>query len=375
MTSEERKSARFQRRTLKRQENKKRLQQFDSFENVINPDNLVKAFTNAKKGVSWKTSTQRYEMNRLKNISKTITDLENNKNTHRGFVEFDIYERGKTRHIQSIHIEERVIQKCLCDEVLVPLLSNGLIYDNGASLKKKGLQFSLKRLTFHLSSFYRSQKFSNNGYVLTIDFSKFFDRIVHHILIKEQNRHIRDLKIQQLIWQFIHVFGDDISLGLGSQISQISSVFYPNKIDHFIKEILQIKYYGRYMDDMYLIHHDKLYLQQCLLKINELCTTMGIVINQKKTCISKLSTGFKYLKGRFILTDTGKVIQLPSKESIKRFKRKLLKFKKLLFIGKITMADIQNTYKSWRGNFMRRFDAYYILKHLDEYYNSLFNTY
>jgi hypothetical protein len=37
----------------------------------------------------------------------------------------------------------------------------------------------------------------------------------------------------------------------------MSAIFYPDKLDHFIKEKLRVRYYGRYMDDLYLIHADK----------------------------------------------------------------------------------------------------------------------
>ena len=48
------------------------------------------------------------------------------------------------------------------------------------------------------------------------------------------------------MWNFIQAFGPEKSLGLGSEVSQICAVFFPNKVDHFIKEKLRIKYYGRY---------------------------------------------------------------------------------------------------------------------------------
>jgi len=53
----------------------------------------------------------------------------------------------------------------------------------------------------------------------------------------------------------IYAFGNK-GLGLGSQVSQISAVFYPNSVDHFIKDKLGIKTYGRYMDDGYIIHNN-----------------------------------------------------------------------------------------------------------------------
>jgi hypothetical protein len=293
---------------------------------------------------------------------------------HHGFVEFDLRERGKVRHIKSIHISERVVQKYLCDQVLVPILSNGLIYDNGASIRGKGTHFALKRFTSHLSKYYRQGK-TNEGYALLIDFSGYFDNIDHRILYYLLGKRIKDKKIQNLIKGFISVFGDGQSLGLGSQVSQICSVCYPDMIDHYIKEVMSVKYYGRYMDDMYLINSSKKYLKECLTGIKVLCTKLKIKINDKKTKIVKLSQGIRWLKGSYSLLKTGKILRRPCKDSTKRMRRKLKKFRKLLNEGKMTNRDVWTSYQSWRGNYRRRFNAYYQINNMDRLYNKLFLAY
>jgi hypothetical protein len=284
MTSKERKVNRRQRREearkLKRDE---RIAKYDDFSLIYDTDNLYKAFHKCKLGVSWKESTQRYRLNLLSNILKTSRQLVNGENITRGFVEFTINERGKLRHIKSVHISERVVQKCLCDQSLVPILSRSLIYDNAASLKNKGIHFSIRRFKYHLSHFYRHNGFSNNGYCLSIDFSKYFDSIIHSKLIELVDNVIQDQNILNLFKQFIYSFGGNKSLGLGSQVCQIAAIFYLNKLDHFIKEILRIKYYGRYMDDIYLIHHDKSYLEYCRNEIQKIHEGLGIMANDKKS--------------------------------------------------------------------------------------------
>jgi hypothetical protein len=88
-------------------------------------------------------------------------------------------------------------------------------------------------------------------------------------------RHISDPQILDLTRRFVSVFGPGVSLGMGSQVSQNAAIFYPNTLDHFIKEKLRIKYYGRYMDDLYLVHGDKTYLQYCLAEIEKACAAWG----------------------------------------------------------------------------------------------------
>lgn len=371
--SDKRHEARYQRRKEKREQKRiSKIGFYDDFSLVSNADKLCAAFKRAKRGVSWKESVQRYEANLLQNVIETKRKLLAGEDVRRGFVEFTVNERGKMRHIKSVHISERIVQKCLCEEVLSPILERPLIHDNGASIKGKGTQFSLNRLTAHLRRYYRSNGNSNEGYALLIDFRKYFDSIDHRVLAKQLGRHIKDARLRILLWNFIQAFGPEKSLGLGSGVSQICAVFFPNKVDHFIKEKLRIKYYGRYMDDLYLIHSDKNYLKKCLYQIQKLCAELGITLHDKKTRIVKLTQGVNFLKGRYILTKTGKIIRLPSRDSTVRMRRKLKKYKSLCERGKMNSSDIRISYQSWRGNFKKRFDAYYKLKRMDKLYNELF---
>jgi len=373
MTSEERKEARYQRRKLER-ENKRheKLDKYDDFSLITDPDNLHKAFRMSRKGVSWKESTQRYEMNLLTNIMETKRRLETGESVQTGFVEFTIHERGKIRHIKSVHISERVIQKTLCDEVLVPILCNSLIYDNGASVKGKGTHFAIRRLVTHLSRYYRQNGFSNEGYALTIDFRKYFDNVRHDILMERVEKKIHDERVLELARRFIKPFGEGVSLGLGSQVSQVFAIFLPNELDHAIKEKMRVKFYGRYMDDLYLIHNSKEYLENCLEKIKKICNTLGITVNEKKTRIFPLREGLLFLKGKYYLQENGRVLKKSTKESVKRMRRKLKCFRELIDAGRMNYDDLRTGYQSWRGNYLRRFHAFKTVGKMDRLYNSLF---
>ena len=165
------------------------------YNRLLDMNNLYNAFMNCKQGVDWKESVQRYEANVLHNISTLKQQLENKTYRQKVFFEFDISERGKKRHIKSMHISDRVLQRALCDYVLNPELFKYLIYDNGASVKGKGIEFSRKRLKVHLQRYFR--KYGNKGYVLKIDFSKYFDNIPHDILmqkIAELQERVRNIK-------------------------------------------------------------------------------------------------------------------------------------------------------------------------------------
>lgn len=157
----------------------------------------------------------------------------------------------------------------------------------------------------------------------------------------------------------------------------------PNKLDHFIKEKLGIKGYARYMDDGYLIHPSKEYLKECPTRMKEVCDSLGIILNTKKTKIKKLSEGFKFLQIRFKLTETGKVLRKMSFESIKKIRRKLKKFKLWNIEGRVVkiagklvrrvfpLSDICSAYESWRGH-MKRGNSFHAVERMDLYFKKLF---
>lgn len=367
MTSEERKEVRYKRRKERREVKKKK--KLLSFNELFSYENLYKSYIRCRRNVGWKASTQKYIVQAPLNVYQTRKELMNGKFRSKGFCEFDLFERGKKRKIKSVKIEERIVQRCLCDHALVPVIEGSFIYDNGASIKNKGYHFAMNRMIRHLQYHYR--KYGTDGYILLFDFSKFFDNVSHDVIKEIVQKSFKDQRTIDLINHFIDCFQGNKGLGLGSQISQTLALASCNKLDHLIKEELKVKCYGRYMDDGYLIHPDKKYLKQCLNVIKEECKKLGIILNGKKTQIVKLSHGFTWLKGRFFLTPSGKIVKKIYKKSVTRERRKLKKLKKFCEAGRMTEKDAWSAFQSWRS-YAKHFNAYYTIKNMEELYSNLF---
>lgn len=369
MTSEERREARYQRRKARRAEKKAtQCAMCDNFDWVFSYEHLYHSYRMCRRNVAWKASVQKYMTQAPLNVLQTYTRLMNGKFKTTGFFEFDIMERGKKRHIRSVTISERVVQRCLCDYALVPVLCRTFVYDNGASMKSKGYTFASKRLTQHLHEHYR--KHGQNGYILLFDFSKFFDRVSHKLVKGILHKEFSDERLLALTEHFIDAFGS-IGMGLGSQISQILALASANKLDHYIKEVCSIRGYGRYMDDGYLIHPDKAYLQKCLEGIKAICDELEITLNTKKTQIVKLSHGFTYLKIRYYLLPSGKVVKKIYRRSVTKMRHKLKAFQKKVADGIMTYKDVYQSWQSWRA-YAANFNAYRTIQRMGDLYNQLF---
>lgn len=331
---------------------------------------LYDAFLKCKKNVDWKCSIQRYEANVLQNLTHLRRSLINETYNVRPYVEFNINERGKIRHIKSPTFEDRILQRALCDYILEPILYPYLIYDNGASIKGKGVDFSRKRLKKHLIKYFK--KHGNKGYILVCDFSKFFDSIPHDKLIIALEKYITDEMVMNLIKQIIFSFSDTgRGLGIGSQISQICGVYYPTPLDNYCKIVKQCKFYGRHMDDFYIIHDNKEFLQELLVNIEEIANDLGLILNKKKTQICRIDKGFIFLKQHIFITESGKIVCKPYKKNVVRERRKLKSFKIKINNKEMNVSDILNTYKSWRGS-IGKYNSYHIIRNMDRLYYKLF---
>ena len=368
MNSEERRAARRARREAERERRRaERVQPLD-MERVADLNNLYRAAREAARGVNWKASTQRYQKDVLRNVVKARRDLLEGNEVCRGFYHFDLYERGKLRHISSVHFSERVPQKSLTQNALIPALAPTLIADNSANIKGRGTDYAIRRLKAQLVRHWREH--GPEGYVLQVDFSDYFASISHAEVRALVEDALDDPRLVGLEHHFIDVQGD-VGLGLGSEPNQILAVSLPNRIDHHVVECCGVEAYGRYMDDSYAIHTDKDHLWGVLSEIEWLCDDLGIAINRKKTKVVKLSHGFTFLKKRFCYTDTGRIVVRPCRDSVTRQRRRLKKLHAFWLRGEITLEEVEQSYQSWRGSVMR-LDAHRTLMSMDKLYRELF---
>ena len=77
------------------------------------------------------------------------------------------------------------------------------------------------------------------GYILLIDFTKYFENIDHDKVIEFYKKNFKDERLVNYFIQSIKCY--DKGLGLGSEISQFNAIIYLNTIDHYIKS--RFKYY------------------------------------------------------------------------------------------------------------------------------------
>ena len=243
-------------------------------EMICDANNLYKAYLESVKGSKWKESTQKFMLNYLRQIFKLQEELLSM--TYKPSLEgtFTLAERGKIRPITSLVPRDRIVRHVLCDEARMPRVEKKLIYDNGASVKGKGISFARKRFETHLRRYFTHYG-TNEGYILFGDFRKFYDNVPHAIAKEDLLNLVgHDPYVTWLLNVIFENFEIDVSymsdeeytscmdnvfskldyrripkelltgerfmaksINIGDQLSQIIGVYYPYRIDNYVKYV------------------------------------------------------------------------------------------------------------------------------------------
>lgn len=249
-------------------------------------------------------------------------------------------DRGPPACLQGC--KDKVVQHALVDNLIYERITNSFILDNYASQKGKGLHFGLDRLRGFFTEYWNKYR-TAEGWVLKADVRHFFASIDHDKLKEKLKR----LDLEPIVFDLLCTYIDSTDgLPLGYQTSQLFALLFLDEFDHFVKERLHIRWYGRYMDDFFLIHPDKDYLQFCLKEIRAFMASLGLELNEK-TQIFPIRNGIDFLGFHTYLTEEGKVIRKLRHSSIKRMRSKLRRWEQDYPAGLVTREKILQSWQAW----------------------------
>ncbi len=232
------------------------------------------------------------------------------------------------REIFAADFRDRVIHHFIYNYIS-PVFEKVFINDSYSCRKGKGTHYGIKRIAHFIRSC--SQNYTNDCYVLKLDIKGYFMAMnktllykkVKEELIKQKQKNDFDLT---LVFNLIEktLFNDprenciikgretdwiglpetkslfyakrDCGLPIGNLTSQLFGNIYMNDFDHYVKRDLGIKYYGRYVDDIVLIHSDKEYLKSLVpILSNFLLSTLKLTLHPKKIYLQHYGKGVQFL--------------------------------------------------------------------------------
>lgn len=225
------------------------------YSNIYKFENILYCFDEICRNTRNKNKVEKFKSFKSIYISRIYNDLKNKTYKPGRFDIFYIYE-PKKRRIVSQNMYDKLVNHLVSRYILYPVILPCLVDSNCASRPGKGTSYALYL-------YYKYRRILDNNYdsyyLLKCDIKSYFSSI--NIIFK--------------------ILDSDSVLSIGFMSSQILGIFYLNDLDHYIKEVLKIKYYVRYQDDFILLHHDKWYLKYCLSMIEVFLSKEKLELNNK----------------------------------------------------------------------------------------------
>ena len=253
----------------------------------------------------------------------------------------------KERRISVAPFRDRVVHHALVN-ILEPVYEKCFISDSYATRKFKGTHRAIRRAQRFLRA---------NCWYLKMDVRKYFDSVDHRILNAILQHKIKDPFIIALC-EKIFAKGGDGSTGLpiGNLTSQFFANVYLDKLDHYVKEVLKVKYYLRYMDDFCLFDNDKgNLLQWRAVTESYLSEKLHLQIKHEAVMLNTRLHGLGFLGVRIYPS----LIRI-KRASFKRSYQRLLQKERGYKLGKISSQSYQASMESlvahmtyWNDNLLR----------------------
>ncbi len=334
------------------------------YENMISYNNILSVYKKIKNSTKNKKEVYNYELNLNQNLLDTLFSL--SKTTY-VFSKYNIFlvREPKYRLIMSEIFPDKVVNHLFSKYVLSYALQSTLINSNVATRKDKGSKEAYRLFIKYTNKLiYENKKI----YVLKLDISKYFYNINHNILMNMVSEKIKDERVLDMLKVILDTTDNDYinktilsvvnreiykvnklnistiekeklinelksiplyrkgyGLPIGNMSSQILAVFFLNKVDHFIKEKLNCKYYIRYMDDLVILGNDKEELKNIFESVSKYIESFDLNVN-KKSGIYSLSNSVNFLGYNFKVFNNKLIIRYRS-DTIKRVNKRLKNLK------------------------------------------------
>ena len=161
------------------------------------------------------------------------------------YTHLPITERGKTRVISKLpYWPDRVAQAALILGTM-ETFEDQFSADTHAAIPGRGVHTALRQVADAMRIDPEGTK-----YCLKLDVSKYFPSINHAILKQKISRMFRDPGIVWMFYENIDSMPGSCGIPIGNYTSQYLANIYLSGLDHYIKNVLKIRHYTRYMDDI-----------------------------------------------------------------------------------------------------------------------------
>ena len=313
------------------------------FSDTLTFSKLYEAHMRARKHKMSKGEVLLFEFDLENNLWNLINSIKNKTYSLGDYREFKIYE-PKERLIKSLPYKDRVVHQWYVEEFIKRYITPKFISSTFACLDGKGTHKAVDCLQKYM------QKYSSinpDFWILKCDIKKFFYNIDKCILYKILCKYFYDSEILSFSKLLLYdkSANEKVGIPIGNYTSQYFANLYLNELDQFVKRILKVKYYVRYMDDFVLLLDNKNECKALKCKIEYfLKEYLHLELNDKSRYYpNKMGVNFC---GYRIFQNYRKL----RNNSKKKIKKKIKNWNKLYSEKKLEILAAMQSINSWRGH-------------------------
>jgi hypothetical protein len=257
-----------------------------------------------------------FEMNMERNLVRLTNEL-NSGDYRIGRSIVFVITYPKCREVWAAQFRDRVVHHVLYNRVS-DFFHRRFINDSYACIPGRGNLYGASRLEKYMRSV--SENYQKKAYFLQADLKNFFVTIDKNILLNIINRYPLEEETFDLLRYIL--FHDatrdpilncskekfnlvphhkrlggtgDTGLPIGNLSSQFFANIYLNELDQYVKRVLGVKAYGRYVDDLYMISQDMQFLNDCFYKMQSFVKDrLAIEFHPNKTSRNTLDKGVNF---------------------------------------------------------------------------------
>jgi len=288
---------------------------------------LFKAYYSARKNKRNTHNALKFEQYYEHNLIELFDEIINFRYKPRPSICF-IVNKPVKREVFAADFRDRIVHHLIFNYIS-PVFENLFIHDSYSCRKGKGTHYGIQRVDHFIRAC--SENYHRDCYILKIDIQGYFmsiDRSLLYEMIK--NRLLKhsskiDCDLNTVIYLIrMTIFNDPVNgcivksrrsewkdlpaskslfhaaknkgLPIGNLTSQLFANIYLDGFDHFMKQHLNLKYYGRYVDDIVVVNPDEKYLKSVIADAkNYLTRNLALQLHPRKIYLQHFSKGVKFL--------------------------------------------------------------------------------
>ena len=230
------------------------------FDKICSMENLRLADFKARKGKKHNRGVQLFDRDPEGNLQRLRALLLSGQYKTSRYSFFTVHDPKERTIARLPYYPDRIVHHAIMN-VIEPIITKMYTADTYACIKGRGSHLARHRI---MEAMRKDPE--GTTYCLKLDIRKYYPSIDHEILKGILRRKFKDVRLLGLLDEIID---SAEGLPIGNYLSQTLANVFLAHFDHYVKEVLRVKYYYRYVDDIVILGADKAELRRIFYAIRE----------------------------------------------------------------------------------------------------------